>query len=490
MISPILATKFYIPRLRPDWAPRPRLCRKLTEGLANPLVLISSPAGFGKTTLLTEWCASPTRQAAFVAWVALEPEDSDPLRFVACLGLALEPLLPGIGTELQIGGQLNDPPRLQDRLSWLLAYCTRLAQPCVFVLDDYHLINNKVIHEGMAYLIDHLPPSMHLVLSSRVDPPLPLARYRVRGDLTEIRTDDLRFTRAEIETYLNQMKGLMLSSAQIETLEFRTEGWIAGLKLAALSLLSDPQVDAATFVAEFAGSHRYIADYLMEEVLNGQSAAVRHFLLQTSVLSVLSGPLCNAVTGQRDGQAMLEQLEHENLFIVRLDEDRSWFRYHHLFAELLRNRLNQLDPALASQVIRRAVAWYEQHAMWDCAVHEAVKSGDYELAADVLERCYPAIIASNQRTTLVYWLRALPSRILYKRQRLAELAPTLFESRLTPRELEVIRLVGVGASNRQIAQALIVSLGTVKKHVNNIFLKLGAQSRTQAVARARELGLL
>lgn len=490
MTTPILATKFYIPTLRTDFMPRPRLLDKLAAGLARPVTLLSAPAGFGKTTLLAEWHASPQGGALPLAWLSLETEERDPLRFLECVAMAIEPLHPGLCATLADLRTTGQPLEPQPQLATLIEAVSRSSQPFALVLEDYHTITTVAIHDLVAYLLNHLPPAMHLVLSSSVDPPLPLARWRVRGDLTELRAADLRFTAAEMVSYLQQALPTALSPTDIQTLAARTEGWIAGLKLVVLSLQSDPQRDGAAFVAEFTGSHRYIADYLIEEVLDHQTDAVRSFLLQTSVLSMLCGPLCDALTGQRHGQAMLEQLDQQNLFLVRLDEERCWFRYHHLFADLLRQRLDQFYPGLAPALHRRAVAWYTENELLECAIDEALDAGEFAIASDLIERAGPDLLAAGQQATLTRWLQALPRPHRQLPHGLIALRAAVVDQALTPREQEVMTLISQGASNREIAQTLVVSLGTVKKHLNNIFLKLEAQSRTQAVARARELGLL
>ncbi len=487
MPTPILTAKFYIPAPRTDLVSRSRLVRRLSEGLANPLILISAPAGFGKTTLITEWHYSLAGQDFPLAWLSLEAEDNDPIRFLTCFAAALEPVRPGILTEVETVLQAARPKVV---LATLIHCLSSVPNSFALVLEDYHSITASAIHDAVAYLISHMPSQMRLIISSRIDPPLPLSRLRVRGDLTEIRADDLRFTHEETNAYLNHVMGLALSAEDVDELETRTEGWIAGLKLAALSMQSDPDADLPAFVSEFAGSHHYIADYLVEEVLNGQSEQVRNFLLQTSVLSCLCGPLCDAVARQGNGQAMLEQLDQENLFVVRLDDNREWFRYHHLFADLLRHRLNRVYPGLQTELHRRAVEWYEQSEMMDCAVEEALDAEEFELAAGVIERIYPTVVESGQTETLSRWLQALPDSVLRARPRLIAFLPSRPGGILTPRELEVLQLIGKGASNREIAQTLVVSTGTVKKHLNNIFAKLEAQNRTQAVARARELRLL
>ncbi len=487
MSTPIPASKFYVPVPRSDLVSRPRLVLKLIEGLANPLILISAPAGFGKTTLIAEWHASSAGQDFPLAWLSLEPEDNDPVRFITCFISALESLQPGIRAETE--GLVQSSP-LKAILDALFPYLSRIPAHSALVLEDFHVITASVIHDAIAYFISHMPPCVHLILSSRTDPPLPLSRLRVRGDLTEIRTEELRFTHEETEAYLNRIMGRALSATDIDALETRTEGWIAGLKLAALSMPNEPDADLTSFISEFAGSHHLIADYLIEEVLNGQPEPVRNFLLLTSVLDWLSGPLCDAVTGQGNGQAILEQLDQENLFIVRLDNDRAWFRYHHLFGELLRHRLNQTHPGLATELHRRAAEWYEQDNCLDCAIDEALEGKAFDLAADYIEHIRLTMLTSGQTETLSRWVHTLPARILQMHPGLADSLPAQTRVSLTPREAQVLQLMGQGASNREIADTLVISTATVKKHLNNIFTKLAAQNRTQAVTRARELGLL
>ena len=490
MNASLPATKFYVPTPRSDLVPRPRLTGMLSEGLADPLILISAPAGFGKTTLIAEWHHSPSGRALPLAWLSLEAEDNDPTRFLTCFASALESLKPGMLAEAETAFQ-SFPPLQPKAIMEALIHClSTIPDSFALVLEDYHSITASAIHDTVAYLVGHLPSQMHVILSSRTDPPLSLSRLRVRGNLAEIRTDDLRFTREETDTYLNQVMRLALSTEDIDTLEARTEGWIAGLKLAALSMQNDPHADFSAFASEFAGRHHYIADYLVEEVLNGQPGEVRNFLLQTSVLPVLCGSLCDAVMRQGNSQSMLERLDQENLFIVRLDNDRSWYRYHHLFADLLRHRLDQAYPNLAAELHQRAAEWFEQNGWLDCAIGEALEAQQFELAADWIERIHLSIMESGRTETLSRWLQALPDRILQAHLSLAALLPSKSRGILTARELQVLRLIGRGASNREIAQTLIVSTGTVKKHLNNIFGKLEAQNRAHAVARGRDLGLL
>ncbi len=336
MSTPILATKLYIPPPRAKIVLRPRLIERLNEGLApsRKLTLISASAGFGKTTLVSEWVAGCERP---VAWLSLDEGDNDPTRFLTYLVAALQTIADkywsrGVGVL-----QSPQPPPTESILTALLNEITTIPDHFVLVLDDYHVIDSKPVDQALAFLLEHLPPQMHLVITTREDPPLPLARLRARGQLTELRAADLRFTPAEAAEFLNQVMGLNLSAEDIAALEARTEGWIAGLQLAALSMQG--RSDATSFIQAFTGSHRFVLDYLVEEVLQRQPEGIHSFLLKTAILDRLSGSLCDAVTGREDGKGMLETLERGNLFIIPLDDQRQWYRYHPLFAEVLQARL-------------------------------------------------------------------------------------------------------------------------------------------------------
>src|SRR5437588_6032524 len=332
-VTPILATKLYLPRLRPNVVSRPRLLERLNEGLHRKLTLIAAPAGFGKTTLISAWVEGIERPRARTAWLSLDEGDNDPARFVAYLVAALQTIAPTIGEEVLGVLQSSQPPPTEAILTVLLNEISTLPDDFVLVLDDYHVIDAKAVDMALTYLVEHLPPQMHLVIATREDPQLPLARLRARGHLTELRAADLRFTASEAAEFLTQVMDLSLSAADIAALEDRTEGWIAGLQLAALSMQGHQDVPG--FIRAFAGDHRYIVDYLVEEVLKRQPEPVRSFLLQTSILDRLNGSLCDAVTGQEEGNARLEALERGNFFVVPLDDRRHWYRYHHLFAEVL-----------------------------------------------------------------------------------------------------------------------------------------------------------
>ena len=346
----LLATKLHVPGPRPGFVARPRLM----GALGGELVLMCARAGFGKTALLANWLRSGDRP---VAWLSLDAGDNDPVRFWRHVVAALDRAQPGISEQVAPLG-----PPVSGCEGLVTAIINELAaQPAesaiVLVLDDYHLVDAPPVHASLAFLLEHLPPGLHLVLASRSDPPLPLARLRASGQLSELRTSDLRFTAEEASALLREVAGPVLPDAAVTALAARTEGWAAGLQLAALSLRGRP--DVAGFVAAFSGSHRYILDYLTGEVLDGQPEQVREFLLETSVLERLNGGLCDAVTGRDDGQAMLERAEQAGLFLMPLDEVRGWWRYHQLFADLLRVRLQQERPGRVAALHRAAAAWYE-----------------------------------------------------------------------------------------------------------------------------------
>jgi LuxR family maltose regulon positive regulatory protein len=415
-VTPILATKLYIPPLRPNVVSRPRLTERLNAGLHRKLTLISAPAGFGKSTLLSEWTLGLGRP---VAWLSLDDGDNDPTRFLTYLVAALRTIAPTIGEGTLGALQSSQLPPTEGLLVALLNELTTISDPFVLVLDDYHVLDAKPVDQALSFLIDHLPPHMHLVIVTREDPHLPLARLRARAQLTEVRASDLRFTPSEAAAFLNQAMGLTLSAEDIAALERRTEGWIAGLQLAALSLQG--QEDASHLIASFTGSHHFVLDYLMEEVLGQQDARVQTFLLHTSLLSRMSGPLCDAVMldSSASGQATLQDLERANLFLIPLDNERRWYRYHHLFAELLRLRLQQSissSPADAQSQVNslhlRASQWLEDQGLTMEAFHHAAAAHDVERAERLIEgkgipRHFPGAV-----TTVLSWLGSLPKTVL------------------------------------------------------------------------------
>jgi LuxR family maltose regulon positive regulatory protein len=415
MIAPLLATKLHIPLPRPSLVLRPRLIERLNEGLGRKLTLISASAGFGKTTAASAWMAGCERPSA---WLSLDEGDGDLTRFLTYLVAALQTIAPSMGAEVVGLLQSPQPPPADSILTALLnEIATTIPDHFVLVLDDYHLIDANPIDRAVTFLIEHMPLQMRLVIVTREDPNLPLARLRARGHLIELRALDLRFTLTEAAEFLNVVMGLDLSAADIAALEKRTEGWIAGLQLAALSLQGHQ--DASRFIQTFAGDHRYVADYLVEEVLQRQPEPVRSFLLQTAILDRLYGPLCDAVTGQEAGQARLEALERGAFFVVPLDDKRHWYRYHHLFADALRARLQIEQPHQVATLHRAASEWYERHSLTAEAIHHALAAEDFERAADLIEVAVPAMHRSKQEATLLGWLNTLPDELVHSRPALS-----------------------------------------------------------------------
>lgn len=386
--DPLLETKLYVPRLRRGLVARPRLIERMGRGAESKLTLLSAPAGFGKTTLLTEWLAAAPAGERSVAWLSLDQADNQPVSFWTYLVAALQAAAPGVGARALSLLQRPQPPPIETILATVLNELNAVPNDVVLVLDDYHVIDAHDIQDGMAFLLEHLPPQIHLVITTRADPALPLARLRARGELVEIRAADLRFTPDEAAAYLNEVMGLGLAAGDVAALEGRTEGWIAALQLAALSMQG--RDDVAGFIAGFAGDDRYIVDYLVEEVLHRQPEHVRSFLLETSILAHMTGPLCDAVTRQDGGKATLEALDRRNLFLVPLDDRRQWYRYHQLFADVLRARLLDEQPGRVPELHRRACEWYEEHGDRSEAIRHAMAGGDVARAADLVELAWPA----------------------------------------------------------------------------------------------------
>ena len=413
MPTPLLETKFYVPRSRPGLVPRPRLSERLDRGTASKLMLVSAPAGFGKTTLLTEWLAAGPAAPAderLAAWLSLDRGDNDPASFWTYVIAALRTVASGVGESALALLQAPRSPPIETVLTALLNDLGATAGDIVLVLDDYHVIDARDVQDEMAFLLDHLPPQLHVVIASRADPALPLARLRARSELAEIRAAELRFTPEEAAAYLNEMMGLQLAARDVAALEGRTEGWIAALQLAALSMQG--RDDVAGFIAGFAGDDRHVVDYLVEEVLQRQSNRVQAFLLQTSILGRLSGPLCDAVTGQGGGKAMLEALDRGNLFLVPLDGRRHWYRYHHLFADMLHVRLLDEQPGQVPDLHRRASAWYQQNGEQSMAISHALAAEDFERAADLAELAIPAMRRTRQEATVRGWLEVIPDEVV------------------------------------------------------------------------------
>ncbi|MBE2222610.1 MAG: LuxR family transcriptional regulator, partial [Anaerolineae bacterium] len=405
MTTALLKTKLYNPPLRPALVRRKRLIDKLNAGLNSKLTLISAPAGFGKTTLVSEWIAGCERP---FAWLSLDERDSELSRFLSYLVAALQTQMPSLGNKVLRLLESPQPPSSETVLTALLNEITAVSQAFALVLDDYHMVDAPAIDQALTFLLDHLPPQMHLVITTREDPNLPLARLRVRGQLTQLRAADLRFTVEETAVFLNQMMGLNLSPENIAVLEARTEGWVAGLQLAALSMQGS-QDDTDSFIHSFSGSHRFVLDYLVEEVLHQQPEHVQRFLLQTAVLDQLTASLCNALTGEANGQQILESLERANLFLVPLDNERHWYRYHHLFAELLRQRLQQSTEAddIAALHIR-ASQWYEANGLELEAFHHATVAHDVERAVRLIEGEGLPLYFRGEVAPVQQWLDTLP----------------------------------------------------------------------------------
>jgi LuxR family maltose regulon positive regulatory protein len=416
--------------------PRPRLIERLDAVLHRKLTLISAPAGFGKTTLVSEWAdhlrserrggvvppAGATTAPLQIAWLSLDEGDNDLTRFLTYLIAALQTIEPNFGTGGLSALQSPQPPPTEVVLTALINELTAhsTSAQIVLVLDDYHLIEAQPVHDALTFLLRRLPPpsagGLHTVIATREDPPLPLARLRARGQLTELRATDLRFTPSEAADFLTHVMGLDLSADGIAALEARTEGWVAGLQLAAISMQG--RKDTTGFIRSFTGSHRFVLDYLLEEVLEQQPESVQAFLQQTAVLGRLTGPLCDALTGQQDGRFTLERLDRANLFIVPLDEERRWYRYHHLFADLLRQRLRQTQPEQVPRLHTRAIEWYEKNGLTGEAIEHALRAQAFERAAELIESVADAMWGREQHHRLRPWLAKLPPENLSARPHL------------------------------------------------------------------------
>src|SRR5215210_2682879 len=411
--DPLLMTKLAVPSTRVSLVPRPRLSERLEEGLGPQLILVSAPAGFGKSTLLGTWASELSGSGRPVAWFSLDSADNDPARFWRYFVTATDLLKPGSGKTAQALLSSPQGPPIEAILTTLLNELIDLSTDAVLVIDDYHLIESQTIHEALTFLIDHLPPRMHLVITTRMDPPLALPRLRARGEMTELRAADLRFTPEEAATFLNRVMGLELSAEDTAELEGRTEGWIAGLQMAALAM--QDHADVSGFIAAFAGSNRYVLDYLAEEVLARQPEGLQTFLLETSILNRMRAPLCNAVTGRADGQTALERLEHANLFVIPLDDKRDWYRYHHLFVDVLRQRLRQEHPDLVSVLHRRACGWFERQGLVGEAINHALAAQDWERAVRLIESDGVTVVLNRQVQTVLGWIDRVPEELVRER---------------------------------------------------------------------------
>ncbi len=417
MAAPILLTKLFIPTNRPELVHRPELIKRLNDGSDRKLTLISAPAGFGKTTVVIDWLHSQKGDASspfLMGWLSLDEDDNDPVRFLTYLITALK-RIPGLETEIGAGAlqmaQASQSPSPQTILTAIINEIAIITEKIVLVFDDYHLIDNQSVHDALIFLLENLPPQLHLVITTREDPPLQIPRLRTRGQLNEFRAVDLRFSIAETDEFLNQIMGLGLSTQDITALEKQTEGWIAGLQLAAISMHG--RTDIRNFIQSFTGSHHFVIDYLVEEVLKHQLDHIREFLLQTSILNRLTGSLCDAITSQENGQATLEALEHSNLFIIRLDNERQWYRYHHLFGDSLRQRLRQTKPDQEISFHLKASEWYAQNGFPDQAIEHALQSDDFDRAVRLIEEQADACWKRGEHTKLRHWLDSLPAELLF-----------------------------------------------------------------------------
>jgi LuxR family maltose regulon positive regulatory protein len=407
MDNTLLATKLHIPPPCQILVLRPRLTATLSKALTSSLTLVSAPAGYGKTTLVSSWLCEANIPSA---WISLDEGDNDPIRFLHYIITALNRIVPTIQPDLLGVLQEKQPNPFNSLLNIIINEIARQATPFVLVLDDFHSIKAQPVLEMITYLLDHVSPQMHLVLISRTDPLLPYSRLRVRNQLVDVRADQLRFTKEEIATYLNEALGLRLSSGDIAALELRTEGWIAGLQLASIAMQGGK--DVHRFISEFSGSHYYIMDYLAEEVLKRLPEKVSSFLLQSSILGNMCGPLCEAVVEsgtieQTNGQAMLEYLDHMKLFLIPLDDERRWYRYHHLFADVVNQRLKHLFPQQLPELHRRASHWFEQNGMVAEATHHAIMAGDQARAAQLVEQNGCSLLMRGEGFTLLKWVESV-----------------------------------------------------------------------------------
>jgi LuxR family maltose regulon positive regulatory protein len=408
----LLTTKLNVPAFRTNLVARPRLIRQLDEGIRGKLTLVCAQAGFGKSTLLGTWVLGAGLP---VGWVSLDRDDNDPSRFLSYLAAALQTAAPNLGENTR---SLLRSPQAPTRaiLTDLVNEAAAVPEDFALVLDDYHLIEAEAVHATLAFLLEHLPSRMHLVVASRTEPPLPLSRLLARGDLTRLAASDLRFTPGEAADFLDEVMGLDLSADYVATLEQRTEGWIAGLQLAALSMRG--REDLPGFVSAFAGTDRHVFDYLAEEVLDQQTEETSTFLLRTSILDRLCSPLCDAVTGQIGGQAMLERLERRNLLMVPLDDRRRWYRYHHLFSDFLRQRLDAENPELVSEVHKRASGWHEANGTAREAISHALAARDFDRAAVLIEQLEHSMLVRGEYPIIERVIKTLPEEIIRPRPRL------------------------------------------------------------------------
>jgi LuxR family transcriptional regulator, maltose regulon positive regulatory protein len=462
MVSPILTTKLFIPPLRPDLLPRPQLIKKLDDITAYPLTLISASAGSGKTTLLAEWVATTKKP---VAWISLDADDNDPAQFLTYLISAVQTIEENFGREVLDKLTSGQSEMVETGLIQLINELAAFTDQTFLLFDDYHTIIDRQVNELVTFLIEHLPPQIHLIFASRVDPPWPLARYRARNQLHELRGQDLRFTTAEILAFLSRAIGVTLSDKDVSALEERTEGWVAGLQLAALSMQGHGDVEQ--FVRNFTGSHVFVAEYLIEEILQRQPEGTKAFLLQTSILERLNAELCEAVSDCDDGKAILDALHHANVFIIPLDNQGHWFRYHHLFADLLQSRLQQsYSPQAINDLHGRSAAWFENHGYYVEAVHHALAAKDHEKAAALVDKHGQQLFFAERYNTLRRWLEAVPADYfqIYPRLEIYQLLLDLLEGKLDMFEgtliakENLIKALPASPENDRLRQRALVNL--------------------------------
>ncbi len=413
--SPLLVTKLFIPPLHTNVVARPQLVDRFQDGIDRKLTTVTAPAGSGKTTLVVEWYAATGRNVP-LAWFSLDTGENDPIRFLLYLTSAVRTIHPAVGSAVMDSLHSSQPASPDYLLAELLNDISKLAEPFVLVLDDLHLITNPVIHRQLGFLLDNLPPEMRLVITSRTDPPLPLARLRASGQVSEFHTSDLRFSSAEVLLLYNQVMALDLDEQLVASLADQTEGWVAGLMLAGISL--QQHGNAATFINNFTGSNRYIFDYLAEEVLMWQPEELQDFLLQTSILSRMCAGLCDAVTGRNDGQASLEMIESAHLFLVALDDVRRWYRYHHLFGSFLAERLRQQQPDRIAELHRRASRWFADNGSIIEAVEHALQAQDYDYVVELVGRHGMPMVLSGQLRTVLEWIEMIPPELVEDSPRL------------------------------------------------------------------------
>jgi LuxR family transcriptional regulator, maltose regulon positive regulatory protein len=416
MDTPLLATKLFVPQPRPGLVARPRLIERLNDALSSGLMLVSASAGFGKTTTVVQWVLQIKKDIP-VAWVSLDDGDSDPVRFWDYFFAAFKIFKPVAGEAASTILHSGQSYTIEGVLTSLINDIADISKDFVVVLDDYHLIKSDAIHTALAFLLDHMPPRMHLVITTRADPPLPLPHFRGRGTLVEMGSDDLRFTDEEAARLLREILGTPLSAELIAALNTHTEGWVVGLKMAALSMRGEK--DIQSFIVGFTGSHRYVMDYLVEEVLKRQTEEVRDFLLQTSVLERMTAPLCDFLTGGNRGREMLMELDRANLFLVPLDSSRQWYRYHHLFAELLRHQLEMhYGTEMVTRPHQRASEWYEENKLPDDAIYHALAARDWNRGMKLIGAESESRLKRGEWNTLLTWFQAIPDEILRSRPRL------------------------------------------------------------------------